>query len=156
MDNLEIGRRHLEAYNNDKWDEYKADLVENVKYEEVATRTTATGKDQYVEAVRRWKKGFPDTKAKILTQFSAGDTVISEIEWTGTHTGVFEGPFGAIQPTNKVGSVRAVLVSKFANGKIVEVRHYFDIMTILAQTGVLAGLSAAVQRKAGEARPSAS
>ncbi len=156
MDNLEIGKRHLEAYNNDKWDDYKADLADNVKYEEMATRTTATGKSQYVEVVRRWKKGFPDTKAKILSQYSAGDTVISEVEWTGTHTGAFEGPFGTIQPTNNRGTVRAVLVTKFANGKIVEVRHYFDIMTILAQAGALAGLGAAAQRKTGEARPSAS
>lgn len=156
MDNVELGKRHLDAYNNDNWDLYKADLADNVKYEEVATRTTATGKDQYVETVRRWKKGFPDTKAKILTQFSAGDTVISEVEWTGTHSGPLDSPFGTIPPTNSRGSVRAVLVTRFANGKITEVRHYFDIMTILAQTGVLAKMGAAAERKAGEARPSVS
>lgn len=156
MNNVELSKRHLEAYNSDDWDGYKADLADDVKYEEMATRTTATGKEQYVETVRRWKKGFPDTKAKILSQFSAGDTVISEVEWTGTHSGPLDSPFGTIQPSNNRGSVRAVLVTKFANGKIADVRHYFDIMTILAQTGVLASLGAAAQRKGAESRPSAS
>lgn len=156
MDNVEFGKRHLEAYNANNWDEYKSQLADNVKYEEPATRTSASGKDNYVEAVKRWKSAFPDTKAQILSAFGAGDTVICEVEWTGTHTGPMESPLGTIQPTNKRGSVKAVLVTRIANGKVAEVHHYFDLMTILAQTGVLAKLGAAAESKQAEARPSAS
>ena len=42
MDNLELGRRHLEAYNAGKWDEYKSALADDVKYEELATHTSAS------------------------------------------------------------------------------------------------------------------
>lgn len=154
MDNLELGRRHLEAYNAGKWDEYKSALADDVKYEELATHTSASGRDKYVEAVKRWKIAFPDTKAQVLNEYASGDTVITEVEWTGTHTGPLEGPLGVIQPTSKRGSLRAVLVTRFANGKIAEVRHYFDIMTMLGQLGVLSGLSAPAQPKGAEARPS--
>jgi steroid delta-isomerase-like uncharacterized protein len=156
MDNAEVISRHLAAFGAGNWDEHKSYLADNVKYEEFASRTSTTGRDKYVESVRRWKSAFPDAKAKVLNSFAVGDSVTTEIEWRGTHTGTLEGPIGPIEPTHKCGTVRAVLVSRVENGKIAETHHYFDMMTVLAQLGVL-GLQAAQAtqpRAAAEARAS--
>jgi steroid delta-isomerase-like uncharacterized protein len=155
MDNVEIAKRQLDMYSAGKWDEYRNQLADNVRYEELSTRTSVSGRDKYIESVKRWKTAFPDVTAKVLNSFSSGDSVILEVEWTGTQTGPMEGPLGTIQATNKKGSVRAVLISKFQNGKIIETRHYFDLMTVLAQTGVLAGMGAQQPKTGAETRPSA-
>lgn len=157
MDNAELISKHLAAFSAGNWDEYKGHLADNVKYEEFSTRTTANGRDEYVRSIKKWKTAFPDSKANVLSSFASGDNVVTELEWTGTHTGPMEGPLGTIAPTNKKGSVRAVIVSKVQNGKIVETRHYFDLMTVLGQMGVLSGIGAqAGQPRQAEARPSAS
>ncbi len=61
--------------------------------------------------------------------------VVAELEWDGTHNGTLEGPMGPIPASGRHGKVAAVQVVRFDNGKIREVRHYFDLLTILAQIG---------------------
>lgn len=156
MDNLQLMRKHLDAYNAGNWTEYEGHLAGDVRYEEIPTKVSASGSKNYVDAVKRWKSAFPDLRATVRNAIAAGDTVVSEIEWIGTQSGPLDGPFGTIAPTNKKGSTPAVIVTRFANGRIAEVHHYFDTMTILAQLGVLSGATApGGQPKARESRASA-
>lgn len=156
MDNVELIKRQLAAFAASNWDEYGGYFADNAKYEELSTRSSATGRDNCVNAIKKWKDAFPDGKAEVCNTFSVGDTVITEVKWTGTQSGAMEGPLGKIQPTGKRGTVRAVLVSKIENGKIAEIRHYFDLMTVLGQLGVMSGMGAkSEQTKGEEARPSA-
>lgn len=136
MDKLELIKRHLADYSANRWDRYKDDLAAGIVYEEVGTGVTAKGIDEYLPAVQRWKKAFPDLAAKVLNGFASGDNVFVEIEWSGTHSGPFDGPFGTIAATNKRGSIRAALVMRVANDKIVENHHYFDVLTALKQMGL--------------------
>lgn len=137
MDNVEFAKRHLAAYSAGNWNEYESQLAENVRYEEVATRKSYSGKDKYVQHVRRWKAAFPDLHADVRTIVESGELVICELEWTGTQKGTLDGPLGPIHPTNKKGSLRAVLVMSIRNGKVAEARHYFDLMTVLRDLGLL-------------------
>lgn len=132
----EMFRKHLAAYAESNFDAYKADLAEDCVYEEIATGKRVTGIDSYLEAIKRWKIAFPDLKASIKKVFESGDTLVAEVEWTGTHKGPLETPFGALPATNKVARVGAVLISKQKDGKIVEARHYFDQLTLLNQIGL--------------------
>jgi predicted ester cyclase len=59
--------------------------------------------------------------------------LVAELEWEGTHRGPLDTPFGIVPATNQRGSVNAVLISTFKDGKIVASRHYFDQMTVLMQ-----------------------
>jgi predicted ester cyclase len=61
---------------------------------------------------------------------------MAEVLWEGTHTGLLKGPFGEIPATGKRGSVNAVQIFHFEGDKIRELRHYFDLMTVLNQIGV--------------------
>lgn len=152
---LELMKKHLAAYSAGNWDEYKADLATDVIYEEMATQQRVQGADEYIKFVQRWKRAFPDLTATVTGGFEAGDSAVAEIEWEGTQTAAFEGPFGTIQPTNKRGKVKAVIVAKTKDGKVVETRHYFDLLTILMQLGLapMAGVGAPAAAKPAEAPP---
>jgi steroid delta-isomerase-like uncharacterized protein len=142
MDHIELIKRHLADYSAGRWERYTQDLADDVRYEEAATQTTVTGRDDYVAAVKRWKRAFPDLSAAVEDVMVTGDKVMAEIEWQGTHTGPFEGPFGTLAPTHQRGSVKAALRFQIVDGKIVETRHYFDVLTVLVQLGAIPTLAA--------------
>lgn len=150
---LDLMKKHLAAYSQGKWEEYKAAFASNVTYEEVATRQIVKGVDNYIEFVKRWKKAFPDLKATVVGGFESGDEAVAEIEWEGTHGGPLEGAFGSIPPTNKRGKLRAVIVSSLKDGKIVSTRHYFDILSLLTQLGVAPMAGAGVEPSRTTATP---
>ena len=133
---LDLIKKHLADYSASKWTDYKALLADDVTYDEIATRQRVKGAAEYVKAVQRWKSAFPDLKATVTSGFVSGDKVVVEVAWEGTHNGPFEGPFGAIPATNKRGQVNAVLLFTIKNRKIIENRHYFDLLTVLMQIGV--------------------
>jgi len=133
---LDIIRKHLADLAASNWDGYKAALADNVIYEELATKLRARGRDEYVTAVKRWKKAFPDLKATVKNSVTSGEVAMVELEWEGTHGGPLESPFGTFAATNKKGHVRAVLAMKIVDNKIVESRHYFDLLTVIAQLGL--------------------
>ena len=133
---LDIIKNHLAAFSASNWDEYKALLAKDAVYEEHATQQRAQGAEDFVKLIQRWKRAFPDAKANFREGFVSGDNALIEVEWEGTHTGTLEGPLGALPPTNKRGTVRAALVYSLRDGKIVGLRHYFDLLTMLRQLGV--------------------
>jgi len=65
------------------------------------------------------------------------DTVVLEITWQGTHTGDLISSMGAIPPSQKRVKLAAVQVIRFKGDKVVETRHFFDLMTLLAQIGAV-------------------
>ena len=142
---LDIITKHLEDYAAGRWDQYKAVIANDAMYEEPATRFRASGADAYVKAVRRWKSSFSDLRAKVIAAFESGDRVVLEVEWEGTQDGPFESPFGTIQATNKFGTTRAALLFTMKNGKIVELHHYFDLLGVLAQLGLMPAVGAMAQ-----------
>ena len=139
---IELLEKHLAAYGAGKWDEYKQDLANDVIYEEVALRQRVQGPDEYIKFVARWKKAFPDLAAKVKNIFGDGDNFVAEILWEGTQSGPLESPFGTIPASGKRGSTNATLVVKMKNGKIAEVHHYFDLLTVLLQAGIMPTLGA--------------
>ncbi|HSD90310.1 MAG TPA: ester cyclase [Kofleriaceae bacterium] len=143
---IDIIKKHLADYSASKWDDYKSALSNNATYEEIATGTRVKGPDEVVKAVQKWKRAFPDLRANVLNAKLSGDTVICEVQWEGTHTGPLDGPFGTIQATNKRGTVKAVEVFRLEKDKIVEVRHYFDLLTVLSQMGIAPMAGAGIQQ----------
>lgn len=140
---IDIIKKHLADFSASNWVEYKNALAPNASYEEMATGVRVRGADEVLKTVQKWKRAFPDVKANVSSVKVSGDTVIAEVTWEGTQTGPFDGPFGTIQPTNKRGAVKAVEVCRLEKDKVVEIRHYFDLMTILSQLGIapMAGTS---------------
>jgi steroid delta-isomerase-like uncharacterized protein len=104
---------------------------------ELATQRRVQGPDAIVELSKGWRQAFPDAKGTITKAVESGDTVVLEIIWEGTHNGELKSAMGAIPATYKRVKIPAVEVVTFKGDKIAETKHYFDLMTMLAQIGAL-------------------
>jgi steroid delta-isomerase-like uncharacterized protein len=82
---------------------------------------------------------FPGGKLTIEDLIVEGDKVVSRVTYRGTHTGDLMG----MPPTGKPVTVSAVIIDRFANGKIVESWRLFDQMAMMQQLGAIPSPQAA-------------
>jgi steroid delta-isomerase-like uncharacterized protein len=149
MDNVQLFKKNLDDFAAGRWDAYQKDLAHDVVYEEIATGTRCQGADEFIAALKKWKRAFPDVVAQVKDVQAAGDRVMAEIEWIGTQTGPFDGPFGTIAPSNNKGTLKAAMIVRIANGKIAESHHYFDLVSLLTQMGAIPAMGAGAQPRPG-------
>ena len=74
-------------------------------------------------------RGFPDLAMSIEEQIAEGDTVVTRIRFSGTHTG----PFGPIAPTERAVAFQGIAIDRYVDGKVVEMWHQFDTWSIVQQ-----------------------
>jgi ketosteroid isomerase-like protein len=79
----------------------------------------------------------PDNRLKAIRTIEAGDTIIVEGEYSGTHTGPLAGPNGTIPATGRAFSFPYCDVLQARDGKFVSHHIYWDNVTFLAQLGLL-------------------
>jgi len=84
-----------------------------------------------------WFQGFPDAKLRTDRYIEAGDTIVQEGVFIGTHTGVFPTPMGDIPPTGKRVEGGFADVYVFKDGKIINDHLYFDRMDLMEQLGLV-------------------
>jgi steroid delta-isomerase-like uncharacterized protein len=84
--------------------------------------------------------GFPDNRFEVKNVIEAGDQVVMEADWVGTHAGPLPLPDGSAVPATG-RAVRAPLVTVFRvrEGRIVSHRGYWDLAGFLAQLGLSPG-----------------
>ncbi len=83
--------------------------------------------------LRAYWLGMPDVTAELHEQIAEGDKVVSHYTTRGTHTGDMLG----IPATGKRYELRGVLLSRLADGKIIEEQDYRDDLGMLIQIGVV-------------------
>jgi steroid delta-isomerase-like uncharacterized protein len=84
-----------------------------------------------------FKTAAPDNQIEATRTFEAGDTIIVEGVYSGTHTGPLVGPGGEIPATGRRFSFPYCDVLQARDGRFVSHRIYWDNATFLAQLGVL-------------------
>jgi len=137
MTSVDVARANVEAFNQADWDRFRALLAHRCVYDEPATQRRIEGADAIVDANRGWKDAFPDARGRIERAVAADGTVTLEITWEGTQSGTLHMPTGDLPPSNRRVAVRAVQVIDMDGDRIGEVRHYFDMLGMLAQMGAL-------------------
>jgi steroid delta-isomerase-like uncharacterized protein len=94
-----------------------------------------------IDAIRQftqsWFQGFPDATVRTDNLIEAGDTLVQEGVFTGTHTGVFPTPMGDIPPTGKRVEGKFIDVYVIRDGKIVRDHLVFDRMELMEQLGLM-------------------
>ena len=125
----------IEAFNAGDWARFGALLDPDVAYEETGTQRRVRGAAAYLQLCQGWKEAFPDGQGTIRQVVDGGETVVQELTWAGTHTGPLAGPAGTMPPSERRIAVPATIWLRFRGGKIVEVRHHLDLMTMLQQVG---------------------
>src|SRR5947209_11787866 len=78
--------------------------------------------------------GFPDSKWTKERIFGQDAAFVLQVIYSGTHTGAFGGA-ETIPPTNKTLRVPATFVGIARNGKIEDLRGYWDRLLVLRQLG---------------------
>jgi steroid delta-isomerase-like uncharacterized protein len=151
---LEILKKSLEYFSNGSWDDLKTIIAEDTIYEEHATQMRVSGADQYLEVLRGRRRAYPDARSTGVVGFESGDRAVVEMEWLGTQSGTLESPYGKLEASNQKVKVKACIVARFADGKIAEQHHYFDMLGLLSQVGVAVGPGAMKPgAKPAETRP---
>lgn len=81
---------------------------------------------------RKVKEGFPDFHVQIEELVASEDVAMTEVRITGTHEGEFKG----LPPTGREVEVLAMSLYLIENGKVVEVRQYYDTAELQAELGL--------------------
>jgi len=96
------------------------------------------GRAAIVDYMMAWARAFGGGYA-IDHVTAEGNTVVLEMTWRGTHTGVYSTPAGEIPPTNRTVEARTSHTVVVDGDVASEVRVYFDVYGFLSQLGLLPG-----------------
>ena len=87
----------------------------------------------FQKGVSSLRTAFPDFKVTINDIFSTGDKVITEVIYTGTHTGK---KYFKQEPLGKQVKVPGIDIFTFKNGKCVSHQHVADHLDLVMQMGL--------------------
>lgn len=92
------------------------------------------GKTGFQEMVTVYRNAFPDIKLTIEEQIAEGDKVVTRTTGAGTHRGEL---FGTAPTGKRVSGVLGVVVTRIANGKVVEDNWVYDALGMMRQLGAV-------------------
>jgi steroid delta-isomerase-like uncharacterized protein len=142
---VDVARKSVECFNEGDFDRLRSLLADNSYEDELATQRHLEGADAQVDAARSWKEAFPDGHGTVSGAYVDGNTVTLELTWEGTQSGAMRSPDGQeLPPSNRHVAIKACEVMEIEKGKIRATRHYFDLMTLMQQTGAMERAGAAV------------
>ncbi len=136
---IEIARAIIIAYNEKNWNKVKDMLAADAVYNEKATHRQIQGVGEIINAWQGWAKTIPNSKATFVREFASGDTAIFEIVWKGIHTGPLQTSTGNIPALRGLIEFPACEIVQVEGGKVKSISHYFDMLTLLTQTGATKG-----------------
>src|ERR1700730_11456676 len=132
---VKLARKQVDAFNSGDWEQMRAMLASDSRYDELGTERKIEGPEKIVELFKGWKTAFPDAVGTVASAVASGNKAALEVTWKGTHTGPLETAAGPIPAWAKPQETPAAFFLSFEGDKIKESRHYFDSMTLLKQIG---------------------
>ena len=135
---VKLARKQIDAFNAGDWEQLRASLASDSRYDELGTQRKIEGPEKIVELFKAWKAAFPDAVGTVTSAVASSNKAALEVTWKGTHTGPLETAEGTIPASGKRQETPAAVFFAFEGDKIKESRHYFDSMTLLKQIGAAA------------------
>ena len=97
-----------------------------------------TGLEENRADMENWTNTFSDMKVEVLNNVESGNTVVTEMKMSGVNTGDMEMPDGSkIPATGKSVEMRGCQVAEFEDGKMTKATQYYNMMTMMAQLGLM-------------------
>lgn len=127
MDNL------FRAMNEHDAEKMGANCTDSLVYDVVANPEPIKGVDNFKKFYSELFQGYPDGVIEVTERFADGNTIICQVRWTATNSGVFQG----VEPTGKKVELRIAYFFKLKNGRIDQITEYYDLATLLVQQGQL-------------------
>ena len=87
------------------------------------------GRATYKAYVELHRRAFPDLRITVMDVLAEGDRVAVQWAMQGTH----HGAFGRVMPTGAEVIVRGMDLVHIADGRIVALHSYFDLLTVVHQ-----------------------
>ena len=131
-----VTREQLHAFNEKDWEQWLDVSAEDCVYDEIATHSKLTGRDNVLVAMKAWANAFPNVQGAIDHLSTDGNKTTTQLTWKGKHTGPLHTPAGEIPPTGKEIEIRACQVTEIEDGKVKTMENYFDMMTMMNQLGL--------------------
>ena len=103
-----------------------------------------TGPDATTAYAMAWIHAFPDARMNVHQTIVGDGWAVQEFTFEGTHEDTLSGPGGEIPATHRHLSGRGVQIMKVEDGKIADVRLYFDQVDVLTQLGVMPAAAGAI------------
>jgi predicted ester cyclase len=132
----EIGSKFIEAFNA-----HDESRIRELYGETVVFDGPGDVRLQGGDAVHRyslgWMAAFPDVFLSVHNELVAGDWVVQEATFEGTHEGTLSSPGGDIPATHNRVSGRFVQICKVEGDVLTDIRLYFDQVQLMTQLGVM-------------------
>jgi steroid delta-isomerase-like uncharacterized protein len=132
----EVCARFLEAFNAHDEDGMRRLSAENAVFEGPG-EVKLEGRDATTGYAMSWLNAFGDARIDVHNEFSAGDWVVQEFTFNGTHTGTLQSPGGDIPATNRQLRGRGVQILRVEGGVVADTRLYFDQVEVMTQLGLM-------------------
>ena len=135
-DAREIGQRFIDAFN--AHDEQRIrDLNSEKAVVEAPGDVRVEGRDAATEYAMAWLRAFPDARITVSNEIVAGDWVVQEFTFSGTHEGTLASPAGEIPATHKTLNGRGVQIFRVEGEAVADTRLYFDQVQVMTQLGLM-------------------
>lgn len=132
----EVGDRAVEAFNAHDETRMRALYAENAVFEAPGD-VRLEGPDAITAYAMGWLNAFPDARITVHTDLEAGDRVVHEFTFEGTHEATLASPAGDVPATGRRLVGRGVEVLRVEGDKIVEDHLYFDQVQVMTQLGLM-------------------
>lgn len=134
--NKALVQRFYDEWKKGNWDGVKMLLDDNL-VDHNPQPGQAPGADGLIQGLQAFGGAFPDMQFTIDRMIAEGDRVMDQGRARATHSGAFAG----IPATHKPVDFTFTDWYRIANGKIVEVWHVEDIVTVMQQIGVMPAMT---------------
>ena len=105
---------------------------------DMGTGAVMKGLDENRADMENWTNTFSEMKVEVLNHIESGNTVVTELKMRGVNTGDLQQPDGSkIPATGKSVEMNACQVAEFENGKMTKSTQYYNMMTMMAQLGLM-------------------
>ena len=131
-----VGAQFVEAFNAHDEARIRELNAENTVFEAPGD-VHLEGRDAATGYAMEWLNAFPDARITVHSELVAGDWVVQEFTFEGTHTAPMQSPMGEIPPTNRPLKGRAVQIFKVEGDAVVDTRLYFDQVQVMTQLGLM-------------------
>ena len=135
-DPREIGHRFVDAFN--AHDEQRIrELNDENAVIEAPGDVKVQGREPATQYALAWLNAFPDASITVHNELVAGDWVVQEFTFSGTHEGTLMSPAGEIPATHKTLNGRGVQIFRVDGETVADTRLYFDQVQVMTQLGLM-------------------
>jgi len=100
------------------------------------------GRDAVRQQYQLWLNAFSDMQVEVLHVVEGDNTLAGEVRVTCTHSGPLPGASGAIPATGRTIVIEQCDVATLRDGSVTSFHSYFDMLSLLAQIGVVPAAAA--------------